>query len=168
MKQGVAGVVLAVFATASGVSVLAQKAPGAIRPEDPLIRGLVERGIERSETFRNLVGGLDKSDVVVYVRFSPCRSGAPACLMWASAGPGIRRLLVKIDPFARRGRSDKDLMALLAHELQHASEVASAPGITGVASFREWFASHSRRGSPGLETDQAVEVQRKVMAELFR
>lgn len=168
MTQGLVGVLLAAITTSSVVSAHLQNAPGAIRPEDPAIRDLIDRGMEGSETFRDLVRVLDASDVVVYVRFSRCNGGVPACLLWAPAGPGSRRLLIKIDPFERRGRSEKDLTALLAHELQHASEVASAPGITDVASFRAWFAAHRKIGSPGFETDQAVEVGRKVLSELLR
>lgn len=168
MKRRMVFAVLAAFATASGVSLHSQNAPGSVRFDDPAIRGLIDRGLERSETFRDLVGELDKSDIVVYVRFSKCNGPVSACILWASAGPGSRRLLIKIDRFRPSGRSEDDLTALLAHELQHASEVASAPGITDVASFREWFAAHDMRGAHGFETNRAVEVGRKVMAELLQ
>jgi hypothetical protein len=168
MKQRVVAMVLAASATAGGVSVHSQNAPSAIRPEAPAIRSLIDRGLEQSETFRDLVRVLDTSDVVVYVRFSRCTGRVPACLLWASGAAGTRRLLIKIDPFGRPGRSENDLTALLAHELQHAAEVASAPAITDVASFQEWFGSHGRRLSPGFETGRAVEVGRKVMAELLQ
>jgi hypothetical protein len=68
-------------------------------------------------TFRDLNTGLDNANVIVYVRFSPCSAGVPACLVWASADTDARRLLIKINRF---GRSPDELTALLAHELQHA------------------------------------------------
>jgi hypothetical protein len=148
---------------ARGVNRSEENMLGSVRPEGSPVGALIARGLERSETFRDLVAKLDNTDVVVYVRFSSCNGRVPACLLWASPGPTRRHLLIKIDRF---GRSENELTALVAHELQHASEVASAPGITDIASFQEWFAAHGRRGWHGFETDRAGEVTRKVMAEL--
>lgn len=166
MQQGLVGVVVAALATAGGVNLNAQGAMSSIRPEGSTVRALIATGLERSETFRELLGKLDNGDVVIYVRFSPCNGRVPACLLWASAGgTARRRLLIRIDRF---GRSENELTALLAHELQHACEVASAPGITDAGSFQEWFEAHGRRGWHGFETNGAAEVTRKVMAEMTR
>jgi hypothetical protein len=163
MQHGVVGAVVAVFAVASGVNLNARNASSSIRPESRAVRALIDRGLERSGTFRDLVRELDNADILVYVRFSRCDGGVPACLLWASSGSAPRRLLIKIDRF---GRSENDLTALLAHELQHAFEVASAPGVTDVTSFQQWFEAHGWRGSDGFETNKAEAVSRKVTAEL--
>jgi hypothetical protein len=87
----------------------------------------------------------------------------PACLVWAAADASARRLLIKIDRF---GRSPDELTALLAHELQHANEVAADPDITDLASFQKSFAARGWTHRAGFETGDAIRVAREVMAEL--
>jgi hypothetical protein len=162
MRQEVVGVVLAAIAAAGEVPMTAQDAP-CLRPESAAVRALMTRGIERSSTFRDLTNRLSGADVVVYVRFSRCLGNLPGCLMWASAAPGLRRVLIKLDPF---GRSPNELTALLAHELQHALEVADAPEIRNLASFQTAFAGRGWKGAHGYETAQAREITNRVAKEL--
>jgi hypothetical protein len=163
MRQVVAGVVMVTVMAVGGREVNAQSGTPRIRPEGAAIRALIDNGIERSATFRDLHTGLDAANVVVYVRFSSCSGGVPACLVWAAADASARRLLIKIDRF---GRSPDELTALLAHELQHASEVAADSAITDLASFQKSFASYGRKHGAGFETEAAVTIARKVTAEL--
>ena len=163
MRQGVVGVVLAAIAAAGEVPMIAQDASPALRPESAAVRALMTKGIERSSTFRDLTSRLSRADVVVYVRFSRCQGNAAACLLWASAAPGLRRVVIKLDQF---GRSPNELTALLAHELQHALEVADAPEIKDLASFQKAFAERGWKGAHGFETAQAREVTKRVAAEL--
>jgi len=161
MQQRTAALVL-VAMVAGGGTLNALGASPAVRPEDAAIRALIASGIERSVTFRDLNTRLDNGDVTVYVRFSPC-TGVPACLVWAGSGAGSRRLLVKLDRF---GRSPDELTALLAHELQHANEVASAPDVIDLRSFQKAFASRGWKHGAGFETEEATRVTKKVAAEL--
>ncbi|HVH57833.1 MAG TPA: hypothetical protein VM791_16330 [Vicinamibacterales bacterium] len=163
MRQGMVGVVLAALAAAGGVNLDAQSASGAVRPEDGALHTLIAEGVERSQTFRDLITLLDTTDVVVYVRFSPCAGRVPACLLWVSPSPGARRLLIKLDRFAG---SEDSLTALLAHELHHATEVASSPEIRDLASFQKAFEERGWKGTHGFETQQAKNVNRKVLTEL--
>lgn len=165
MRQVVAGVVMVTVMAVGGREVNAQSGTPRIRPEGAAIRALIDNGIERSATFRDLHTGLDAANVVVYVRFSSCSGGVPACLVWAAADATARLLLVKIDRF---GRSPDELTALLAHEVQHAHEVAADPDITDPASFRKSFASHGWTHGAGFETEAAMAITRKVTAELTR
>ena len=165
MRQGLAGMVLTAIAATGGVTAQAQSGSPAVRPEDAGTRALVARGLERSATFRHLYTRLGGSDVIVYVRFSRCPEGVAACLAWVSAGADARRLLIRLD---RIGRSPDELTAFLAHELQHANEVASAPGITDLDSFRKAFASLGWKHGNGFETEAAKTVTRRVAAELTR
>ena len=165
MWKGMTGVVLAAIATAGGGTVHAQSESSAVRPEDAAIQALIARGMERSATFRDLKTRLDTADVIVYVKFSRCAQGVAACLVWASAARQPRRLLIKLDRF---GRSPDELTTLLAHEFQHANEVASAPDVTDLASFRTSFASRGWTHGDGFETEQAREITRRVAAELSR
>ena len=165
MWRGMAGVVVAMIVAAGGETVSAQNGSPAVRAESDGVRELIAGGMQRSETFRDLGARLDTSDVVVYVRFSSCSRGVPACMLWASAGAGSRRLLIKVDRF---GRNADELMALLAHELQHANEVATAPEITDAISFQESFASRGWKHLAGFETGEATRITKQVAAELSR
>ena len=165
MWRRIVGVMLMTIATTGGRNVNAQTGSPRVRPENAAIRALIDQGMERSATFRDLNAGLDKSNVIVYVRFSRCSGGVPACLFWASADALGRRLLIKIDRF---GRSPDELTALLAHELQHANEVAADSNITDLASFQRSFASIGQKHSAGFETEEANKILGKVATELSR
>jgi hypothetical protein len=156
--------VVTIFAVVIGTDILgAQGVAPAVRPENPDIRALVARGLERSATFRELNARLDKGDVVVYVRYSPCMGGVPACLLWAGRGINSRRLLIRLD---RVGRSPDELTALLAHELQHATEVLAEPSVVDGLTFQQSFASLGRKHAAGFETEAAAKVARTVATQL--
>src|SRR5262245_26184250 len=110
MWRGMIGAVLVTSIAIGGREANAQSA-SPIRPVDADMRALIDSGTERSETFRALSARLENGSVIVDVRFSPCIGGVPACLLWASAGAGVRRLLIRVDRF---GRSPDELTALLA------------------------------------------------------
>jgi len=163
--RGLVGVVLMIIVTTGGRIVSAQTEAPAVRPEGAAIRALIDRGMKRSATFRDLHTGLDNASVIVYVRFAPCSPGVPACLLWASTGGDARRLVIKIDRF---GRSPDELTALLAHELQHATEVAASSDITDLASFQTSFALRGWKHGAGFETEEAGKISKRVAAELSR
>ena len=165
MWQGMIGAVLVTVIAIGGREVNAQGTSPRIRPEGAAMRALIDSGIERSATFRALSAGLANASVIVYVRFSPCSGGVPACLVWASASADARHLLIKLDRF---GRSPDELTVLLAHELQHANEVASDAEITDLASFRKSFALRGWTHGAGIETEEAGRIARQVAAELSR
>jgi hypothetical protein len=77
----------------------------------------------------------------------------------------LRRLLVNLDRF---GKSESELVGLLAHELQHANEVASAHEVKDAASFQKFFERRGWKGSDGFETAHAKEITRKVASEMIR
>jgi hypothetical protein len=157
------GAALVTLVTTEGGMVSAQRASPRVRPENAAMRALVDRGLARSATFRALHASLDDAQVIVYVRFSACSAGVPACLLWVSADAGARRLLIKIDRF---DHSPDELTALLAHELQHANEVAADPAITDLASFQRSFASRGWAHTAGFETEEARRISKRVTAEL--
>src|SRR5262245_30205193 len=165
MWRGMVGVMLVTIVTIGGRIVNAQTEAPRVRPEGAAIRSLIDRGMERSATFRDLNTSLDNANVIVYVRFAPCFAGVPSCLIWASADTKARRLLVKIDRF---GRSPDELTALLAHELQHANEVASDSEVTDFASFQSSFALRGWKHAVGFETEEARKISKRVAAELSR
>ena len=163
MWQPLIGLAIAAGAVCASSVTAPEDPPKAVRPEDPGIRQLIADGMTRSATFRDLATRLDSSDVVVYVRFAPCIGNVPACLLWASESGGIRRLVIKLE---RVGHSPNEVIALLAHELQHANEVASSSEIRDLASFRTSFATRGSRNADGYETEEAQTVGRRVSVEL--
>jgi hypothetical protein len=163
MRQAI-GVALVAVVAAGVASLHAQHRPPAVRPESAEAGALIASGTDRSATFRDLATRLDLTDVVVYVRLSRCAARVPACLNWVASSAGSRRLLIRVDRF---DRSLDDVTALLAHELQHASEVASATEVTDLGSFQRLFASRGWKHADGFETAQAGDVTRTVAAELI-
>jgi hypothetical protein len=163
MIGAIRALVVTAMTVASAGAANAQSTAAAVRPEEDAVRMLIDTGMERSATFRDLISRLNATDLVVYVRFAQCAGRVPACLLWASPASGQRRLLIKIDRFAA---SPNSLISLLAHELQHACEVAGAPDVVDVPSFEKAFAERGRKGAHGYETREAGDVGRRVLTEL--
>ena len=141
----------------------AAQTAGAVRPEHPDLRKMIDAGIDRSATFRTLVDRLNAGSLVVYVRFDRCPRAVAACTRFVTPQGTTRRLLIVLDRF---GRAPWQLIALLAHELQHALEIAGAPDVVDLPSFHHLYATTGRRVSAGYETDAAIRVARIVAAEL--
>jgi hypothetical protein len=138
---------------------------GAVRPEHPDLRKMIEEGLDRSATFRTLVDQLNASSMVVYVRFGRCTGAVAACTRFVTPQGTTRRLLIVLDRF---GRAPWQLIALLAHELQHALEIAEAPNVVDLPSFHHFYATTGLRVSAGYETDAAIRVARIVASELAK
>jgi hypothetical protein len=125
---------------------------------------LVNLGAGRSPVFRALVERLERSDVFVYVESSRAMSGG--CLRFAASSPHGRYLRVFVGP----ERDMNQLLALIAHELQHAGEVADSVDVVDEATFNALFArigrSHCGNRRPCYETAAAVDVGGRVYREL--
>jgi hypothetical protein len=126
---------------------------------------LIRHGYERSVTFRQLVDNLNASDVLVYVHPQVTLRGTGGYLLNTVASAGGRRYLhVKL----RAGGGDGTI-AILAHELQHAYEVAQALDVHDAERMIALFARLDNgtclRGNC-FETDAAQDLQRDVAAEL--
>lgn len=104
---------------------------------------LLEQGRLRSPTVARLLAALDQSDVYVHVRTGFLR--APGMLQFVATTRGGRFLRITVTvPDA-----DVVLIAALAHELQHALEVASAPAVTDNASLLRYYERHGQRIASG-------------------
>ena len=135
----------------------------------PLVRDIAGRvgvaGVSHSPTFRELAARLERSDVIVYVSVEPRRPGRRAgATRFVGATPRIRFLHIALDP----DLSPKELVALLAHELQHAIEVADAPEVRDLDSFRQYYERHGFRDQrvDTYDSRAARETGRRVRAEL--
>jgi hypothetical protein len=138
-----------------------------IRSDDRRLRALIDDALAASATVRALVERINASDVVVYVECETAPNArGPGRLNFVSAAGGYRYVLVRIKPKRRAAA-----MAILAHELQHAVEIAEMPAVVDEASLAREYARIGYR-NPGVhsglafDTRAAVQTGRRVEEEL--
>jgi len=139
---------------------------GHVRATEARILAIVEDGVSRSATFRRLVETLDASDVIVYIGPKFRREALAGYLAHRLTAAGtLRYLKIALDINGPRDR----VVALMAHELQHAVEVAVAPEVRDSERMVRLFERSSLDNVCGgncYETRAAIEVQETVFAEL--
>jgi hypothetical protein len=141
---------------------------GRLRAQEPLLRALLETAAGQSPTLRGLVDRLEHSDVIVYMRchdFSSALLKGRTYLM--ASRPGVR--YVSIDLTCRD--ADPRLAVMLAHELHHAVEIASAPSVVDAESMARLYSEIGYLTCPwsGLkwyDTTEALETGERVRREL--
>jgi len=138
-----------------------------VRATEPEILALIDEGLSRSPTFRRLVETLNASDVIVYVDPKQTRQALGGYLAHnIVARGGYRYLHIAVE---MRG-ADRRLVSLLAHELQHAVEVAQEPDARDEDALERLFAKHALKfgcgGTSCSETQAAKEVEEAVRHEL--
>jgi hypothetical protein len=136
-----------------------------IRSGDARIVALIARATEQSPTFRGMVETIEATDGIVYIERGVCRSGARACLIGVTKPGAMRFLWIRVD----LRKIDRELMALMGHELQHAIEVLRN---REVVSTGEMVLLYERKGmkdaSGGFETVSAIEAGQSVALELAK
>jgi hypothetical protein len=139
-----------------------------IRSPDPQMRALIDDAIDSSATVRALVTRITASDVVVFVacEHDPDVKAAGRLNFMTAAG-GVRYVVIRLKPKRRAAA-----IAMLAHELQHAAEIADTPAIVDEASLgREYarigYRSASAAHGLAFDTRAAVDVGRRVVEELL-
>jgi hypothetical protein len=109
---------------------------------------------------------LNDSDVIVYVEAKVIRDWVGGYLVGRVIAKGeYRYLRIIISP---RG-TDERLIAVIAHELQHAIEIAAAPTVGRSQTVEEWLAANGFLAGCHLgcyETMEAIHVQDIVRREL--
>lgn len=146
------------------VPALAAEAP-SVRPLDSVAHEAFARGMRRSETFRELVAGLEKDGLIVHV---VTRRDLPLTLTGttrfvADVGGSIYlriELSSSLPPTMR--------VAVLGHELQHASEIA-ASGARSSESVLALYKAAGKKATTvenGWETTAAEVAGRQVWVEL--
>ena len=139
-----------------------------IRPEAPMLKTAMASALEGSPTFRSIVERIDDSDVIVHMTCGYFKSATMAGrTMLSSAGPDFRYVRVQI----LCDQSPQALVAIVAHELQHAAEIASARAVVDDNSFGRWYRKIGFPTCLSPETNQfetaaAVEAGRRVRAEV--
>jgi hypothetical protein len=97
-----------------------------VRATDPLVRAWIRNGGSESPTLNGLLADLAASDVIVHVVLvDRIAGGANGQLSFVAATATVRYLRIEITRLGGRA----DMIALIAHELQHAAEVAGSPRV---------------------------------------
>lgn len=125
---------------------------------------LLAESAEASRTVRRLVETLEQSDVVVFLEVRDRVSNGSALLTFVGCRSGVRWPRVAIDA----GQQARQQIAFLAHELQHAVEVARAPEVQDIDGFRRLY---ERIGIPlgagHFETEAAVAAENLALREAY-
>jgi hypothetical protein len=138
-----------------------------IRPQDPRLAELLRTGTHRSPTLRDIVRRLEAGNLFVYVSLTPnMRSSLAGKLTWMTKSGAFRYVKASINT----EQSADQMIATLAHELQHALEVG---GDEDVVDQRSLMGLYKRIGRPsvsgavpGFETVAAQETGFQVRREL--
>ena len=151
---------------------LRQSCATQVRTANPAVARLLAEGIARSPTFADVVSRLERSNLRVYVERGRCPGQeAGGCVVSRGAVRYDRYVRILVDE-RRLGHSNRQI-SVIAHELQHALEVAEAPEVNDAASLVDLFRrigyvkAESGRGI-AYETKAARGVGDRVAEELRR
>jgi len=142
-----------------------------VRSTDRYMIALVREGHDQSATFRGLVDTLQRSNVIVLVQPGMCAGGRiRSCLVSVSGSERDRHIRIKVDP---RHTIKSGLIAAIAHELQHAVEIAEhadvSDGAQALKLYRRIAFGLCHEGlSEECETQRALDTERTVLVELLR
>ena len=138
---------------------------GTLRTDSPRIAETVRYMITGSPTFAGMVRRIDGSDLIVYLTAGSCP--APrirSCLRMIGSAGGHRYLRI----FISVEQSRHVVAAQIAHELQHAVEIADAPAVVspqGLAALYRVI-GYQVGLADTFETANATSIQELVAREL--
>jgi hypothetical protein len=150
-------------------AVLAAESPAAIttsphvRAPSSAVRSLLDQAATLPTTMA-LLRRLEVSDQVVYVVFTNSPEIPTARTKLVAATNGVRFVRIDINADVAPG----DRLPLLAHELQHAVELADAPDVRDDAGVRQLYERIGMGGPDQFETSAARRVERTVRVEIGR
>jgi hypothetical protein len=135
---------------------------GVSSRETALLRDLVAR----SATAGTLAARIESEAVIVYVEITTSMPRGRGATRLAATTPLARFIRITIAPVAH----PDDQAALLAHELQHAVEIARAPDVKSSDDIRRLYRAigEDRAATVAFETVAAQEVGARVRLELSR
>lgn len=144
--------------------------PEVLRCVDASLMDLIQQGLARSGTLQALTSHLERAGVIVFLSYDHQMPAAIAGrTRIISAAGGWRYLATELSDRLSR----VDLLSLLAHELQHAVEIADAPDVVDDATLTALYrrigtdtGHNTVEGSVWFETQAAVETGRRVFCEL--
>lgn len=135
-----------------------------LRATSPIVRSLIDEAAVSSPIVDRLISQLEESDTIVYVELTGSPEIPRARTTLAAATCEVRFLRISINVLI----SPFDRLPLLAHELQHAVEIAGAVEARDENGMRELYTRIGVwGGADRYETRAATEVERSVRAEQF-
>ena len=160
---------VALVAVLSASSTIASERIGGprLRPQDKRVAQVLKEGAVRSETFRALVNRIEAGNVIVYIAVTPLlKSTLSGSLTWMTRAGDFRYVRASV----RTDLTFDQMIASVAHELQHAVEVIEDESVTDERSLA---ALYKRIGQPsgsagrsGWETAAAQRTGTQVRREL--
>jgi hypothetical protein len=138
-----------------------------LRPQDPRFVEVLKAGTARSATFRSLVDRIEAGNVIVYIANNPTlRSSLSGALTWMTRAGEFRYVRASI----RADLTFDQLIASVAHELQHAVEVIEDESVIDekslVALYKRIGEPSRAAGPQGWETVAAQRTGSQVRREL--
>lgn len=159
----------AIVAAAAPLAAAPRADVAHLRPQDDRVSQALRDGAARSTTFKALVDRIEASQVIVYVAVSPSiKSSLSGMLTWMTRAGDFRyvRATIAMD------LSSDQMIATVAHELQHAVEVIEDESVNDekslVALYRRIGHQNSEASPSRWETAAAqrtgVQVRRELVA----
>jgi hypothetical protein len=135
-----------------------------IRAMDPRVVALMTDGARRSRTFADLILQVQRSTVIVYVEFHTLPPGTAGRLLLQSSAGRYRYLRVQV----RALMPPDEIIAVIAHELRHALEVAADPSVVSSPGLEDLYRriGFETQVHLGFDTDAARAAGNRVLAEL--
>jgi hypothetical protein len=139
-----------------------------IRPQDPRLAELIREGVARSATFRDIVKRIESGNLFVYVSLSPnMKASLAGKLTWMTKSGAFRYVRATINA----EQTSNQMIATLAHELQHALEVGAHESVVDQRSLAGLYKRIGRASSLGViagyETEAAHAAGLQVRRELI-
>jgi hypothetical protein len=135
-----------------------------VRAAVPEVRTLIADTMQRSVIVRELVARLSCSDIIVYVEMTASPQIPTARTKLVAAPTGTRFLRIALNT-----HSQGYFAPLLAHELQHAVEIAEHEEVRDEAAVRRLYRQIGySTGEDAFETAAARQVEAHVREELRR
>lgn len=107
-----------------------------LRAADTRVAAALKEGLKRSASFREIVSRVDALDVIVYAETQPMLRGRLSGTMtWVTATKEFRYVRVSLNPEL----NSMQMVASLAHELQHVIEVGEAKSIIDTKTLTDYY-----------------------------
>ena len=137
-----------------------------VRPADSRAAAALIDGRMRSASFRKVLHHIEQLDVIVYVEMQPqLRHRLAGRVTWVTATQRFRYVRVSLNPEL----TGSQLVATLAHELQHVAEIGEAPDVVDTASLSKHYRHigvENRERSDQWDTEAAQRTGEVVRREL--
>jgi hypothetical protein len=136
-----------------------------VRAVDGRVAAALAEGVRRSPTFARLIATIQRSDVIVYVEsLHTLPASISGRMILMANGTRFRYVRVQVS----QGLPPDQLISTIAHELQHAVEVAEHPHVRSDAALIELYRRIGAGSSTmfSYDTEAAVRIGAQVRKEL--